>query len=82
MVEAVRRLRNLNLWILVRGQDGSPSCRDLFRNAGLERRVRLLPQVPQIEAHYAAADLYVGPSLEDSFAFPPLEAMACEFPAS
>jgi glycosyltransferase involved in cell wall biosynthesis len=80
LVEAVRRLRNLNLWILVRGQDGSSSCRDLFRNAGLEHRVRLLPQVPQIEAHYAAADLYVGPSLEDSFAFPPLEAMACGIP--
>lgn len=80
LVEAVASLRNPNLWILVRGQDGSPACRDLFRKPGLENRVRILPPVPQIESHYAAADLYVGPSLEDSFAFPPLEAMACGVP--
>jgi glycosyltransferase involved in cell wall biosynthesis len=29
---------------------------------------------------YAAADVYVGPSLYDSFAQPPLEAMACGLP--
>src|SRR6266436_5185243 len=29
---------------------------------------------------YAAADVYAGPSLEDSFALPPLEAMACGLP--
>jgi len=29
---------------------------------------------------YAAADLYVGPSLEDSFGLPILEAMACGLP--
>jgi UDP-glucose:(heptosyl)LPS alpha-1,3-glucosyltransferase len=81
LVEAVARLHNANLWILVRGEDGSSSYRDLFRGAGLENRFRLLPPVPEIEAHYAAADLYVGPSLEDSYAFPPLEAMACGVPA-
>jgi len=81
LVEAVASLRNPNLWILVRGQDGSSSCRDLFRKHGLENRLRILPQVAQIESYYAATDLYVGPSLEDSFAFPPLEAMACGIPA-
>jgi glycosyltransferase involved in cell wall biosynthesis len=29
---------------------------------------------------YAAADVYVGPSLHDSFALPPAEAMACGLP--
>jgi len=29
---------------------------------------------------YAAADLYSGPSLHDSFALPPIEAMACGLP--
>jgi UDP-glucose:(heptosyl)LPS alpha-1,3-glucosyltransferase len=33
-----------------------------------------------VEFYYAAADLYAGPSLEDAFALPPLEAMACELP--
>jgi glycosyltransferase involved in cell wall biosynthesis len=42
--------------------------------------VAILPSVPEIEWHYAAADLYVGPSIEDSFAMPPLEAMACGLP--
>ena len=81
LVQAVGSLQNPNLWILVRGQDGSSSCRDLFRKAGLESRVRILPPVPEVEVHYATADLYVGPSLEDSYAFPPLEAMACGVPA-
>jgi UDP-glucose:(heptosyl)LPS alpha-1,3-glucosyltransferase len=33
-----------------------------------------------VEQFYAAADIYAGPSLEDSFALPPLEAMACGLP--
>jgi len=43
----------------------------------LEGRVLFLPQRPDVEWYYAAADAYIGPSLEDSFALPPLEAMAC-----
>ena len=80
LLEAVASLGNPNLWILVRGQDGSSSCGELFRKYGLEDRLRILPEVDQIESYYAATDLYVGPSLEDSFAFPPLEAMACGIP--
>jgi glycosyltransferase involved in cell wall biosynthesis len=34
-----------------------------------------------VEFYYAAADLYVGPSLEDAFSLPPAEAMACGVPA-
>jgi UDP-glucose:(heptosyl)LPS alpha-1,3-glucosyltransferase len=81
LVEAVASLRNAELWILVRGEDASHSCRDLFRRSGLQNRVAMLPSVPEIEWHYAAADLYVGPSIEDSFAMPPLEAMACGIPS-
>jgi glycosyltransferase involved in cell wall biosynthesis len=33
-----------------------------------------------VEAYYAAADAYVGPSLDDAFAQPPAEAMACGLP--
>jgi len=80
LIAAVSSLRNPNLWILLRGQDGSSSCQDLLKEEGLENRAVILPSVPQIESHYAAADLYVGPSLEDSFAIPPLEAMACGLP--
>jgi glycosyltransferase involved in cell wall biosynthesis len=81
LLEAVASLTNPHLWILVRGDDSSSNCRDLIRNLGLVKRLKILPAVPQIEFHYAAADLYVGPSLEDSYAFPPLEAMACGVPS-
>jgi glycosyltransferase involved in cell wall biosynthesis len=33
-----------------------------------------------VEFFYAAADAYVGPSLEDAFAQPPAESMACGLP--
>jgi glycosyltransferase involved in cell wall biosynthesis len=80
LIEAVSSLCNPDMWILVRGQDDSSACRDLVRRHGLETRMIILPPVPEVEACYAAADLYAGPSLEDSFAIPPLEAMACGLP--
>jgi len=43
-------------------------------------RVRFLLPSPDVMQFYAAADLYVGPSLQDSFALPPSEAMACALP--
>jgi glycosyltransferase involved in cell wall biosynthesis len=33
-----------------------------------------------VQWYYAAADIYVGPSLEDTFAQPPTEAMGCGLP--
>jgi glycosyltransferase involved in cell wall biosynthesis len=62
------------------GQDESFSYEDILRRNGLENRMTILPIVPQVESYYAAADMYAGPSLEDSFAIPPLEAMACGLP--
>ena len=43
-------------------------------------RVHFLPPRQDVEFYYAAADAYVGPSLEDTFALPPQEAMACGMP--
>ena len=48
--------------------------------SGLTHRVHFLPLRKDVEFYYAAADAYVGPSLEDAFAMPPLEAMACGLP--
>jgi len=56
-----------------------PHCTAMAR-LRLEARVSFLPPRPDVEFYYAAADLYVGPSLEDAFALPPLEAMACGVP--
>ncbi len=41
---------------------------------------KFLPARKDIEFYYAAADAYAGPSLEDTFALPPAEAMACGLP--
>jgi glycosyltransferase involved in cell wall biosynthesis len=46
----------------------------------LENRVRFLPPRNDVEFYYAAADAYAGPSLQDSYAMPPAEAMACGLP--
>ena len=80
LIDAVARLASEDLTVLVCGEDESSSCRGLIQRHGLENRVLTLPLVRDIERYYAAADLYVGPSLEDSFAIPPLEAMACGLP--
>ena len=66
LVEAVANLRNPNLCILVRGKDDSSSFSDLIQQHAAEIKIMLLPSIPEIEEYYAAADLYVGPSLEDS----------------
>ena len=42
--------------------------------------MKFVPPRNDIEFYYAAADAYVGPSLEDTFAQPPAEAMACGLP--
>ena len=43
-------------------------------------RVRFEKPSADVLSFYAAADLYVGPSLEDAFNLPILEAMACGLP--
>ena len=42
--------------------------------------MHFLPPRKDVEFYYAAADLYAGPSLEDTFALPAAEAMACGLP--
>jgi glycosyltransferase involved in cell wall biosynthesis len=80
LIEAVGSLGIPDLRILVVGHDESFSYDEILRRNGLENRMTILPIVPQVESYYAAADMYAGPSLEDSFAIPPLEAMACGLP--
>jgi UDP-glucose:(heptosyl)LPS alpha-1,3-glucosyltransferase len=52
----------------------------VVRERKLDDRVYFLPPRSDVEFYYAAADVYVGPSLEDTFAQPPAEAMACGLP--
>jgi UDP-glucose:(heptosyl)LPS alpha-1,3-glucosyltransferase len=52
----------------------------MVRNLGLGERVLFLDASPDVIQFYAAADAYVGPSLEDAYGLPILEAMACGLP--
>jgi glycosyltransferase involved in cell wall biosynthesis len=80
VLEAVAKLMNPCLHVLVAGEDTSSAYVEVCRSLGLEGRVSFLPLRPDVEFYYAAADLYAGPSLEDTFSLPHAEAMACGLP--
>ncbi len=80
ILQAVRRLDKPNLQILVVGQDDATPYQSELAERHLREQVKFLPLRPDVEYYYAAADSYVGPSLEDAFALPVLEAMACGLP--
>ncbi len=80
LVEAIGRLQNPALTLLVAGQDSIQPYRALIERFGLTDHLIFLPIRPDVEFYYAAADAYVCPSLEDAFAYPPFEAMACGLP--
>jgi glycosyltransferase involved in cell wall biosynthesis len=80
LLECLAECRNLPFTLLVVGRDDRSIFLPLVGRLGLQERVQFHPPTDDIERFYAAADLYAGPSLEDSFALPPLEAMACGLP--
>jgi glycosyltransferase involved in cell wall biosynthesis len=77
LLEAVARLGDSRFRILVVGQDSSSVYRKQLAPLGLDKQVQFLPPRSDVEFYYAAADVYAGPSLEDTFSLPPAEAMAC-----
>jgi glycosyltransferase involved in cell wall biosynthesis len=80
ILQALRTLRELPVDLLVVSREDPAPYLMAARDAGLEGRVGFFPQRNDVEFYYAAADAYVGPSLEDTFAQPPAEAMACGMP--
>jgi UDP-glucose:(heptosyl)LPS alpha-1,3-glucosyltransferase len=80
LLGALPKLRDLPVCLLVAGKDDPLPYRRRLKEYGLKERVRFLPSRPDAEFYYAAADAYAGPSLEDTFAQPPAEAMACGLP--
>ena len=80
LLEVLDKLRELPLLLLVAGKDDPYPYLRRVHDRGLEGKVRFMPSRPDVEWYYAAADVYVGPSLEDTFAQPPAEAMACGLP--
>lgn len=80
LAEAVRKVQEPHLRLIAVGDDDPAHYRLPLNRGHLPAQVRFLPCRPDVEFYYAAADAYVGPSMEDAFGLPPLEAMACGLP--
>jgi len=81
LLEAAGKLDKHEIRLLIVGEDSPVPYQELIHRLGLVEQVKLLPRRPDVEFYYAAADVYAGPSLEDTFSLPPAEAMACGLPA-
>lgn len=80
LLQAAARCPDLPLKVLVAGGDHPAPYEIALARLGLTGRVRFAQPSADVVQFYAAADAYVGPSLHDSFALPPAEAMACGLP--
>jgi UDP-glucose:(heptosyl)LPS alpha-1,3-glucosyltransferase len=80
LLEALPLLADLPIALYVAGSDETRPYDAPIARLKLAGRVRFLPSRGDVAFYYAAADAYVGPSLEDTFAQPPMEAMACGLP--
>lgn len=81
ILEAFPKLADLPAKLLVVGDDASASFRQMAARLGVLDRCVWEPARADILDLYAAADVYVSPSREDSFGMPVAEAMACGLPA-
>ena len=80
LIETLAQLRDLPAVLVVAGKDDPSPYQSRIRELQLEPKVLFKPSRADVQWYYAAADVYVGPSLEDTFAQPPCEAMACGLP--
>ncbi len=81
LLSAIALLKALPLRLLVVGSDEPGLYRPLVDGLGLQGQVRFEAPSRDVLSFYGAADLYTGPSLEDAFVSPILEAMACGLPS-
>lgn len=80
LFEALASLSDLPIDLMLAGSEDPAPFRVMAAERRLSERVRFLPPRKDVEFYYSVADVYVGPSLEDTFALPPAEAMACGLP--
>jgi glycosyltransferase involved in cell wall biosynthesis len=80
LLEAMAKAADPQLRALIVGTDDSGPFRARAAQLGLLGYVQFCRPRPDVETYYAAADAYIGPSLDDAFAQPPVEAMACGLP--
>ena len=80
ILEALPKLLDLPAKLLIVGNDVSAPSREMAARLGVLDRCTWEPARADILDSYAAADVYVSPSREDSFGMPVAEAMACGLP--
>jgi glycosyltransferase involved in cell wall biosynthesis len=80
ILEAMAALSHLPVRLLVVGNDSAESFRARAEQLGVQDRCRWEISNPEVLDSYAAADVYVSPSREDSFGLPVAEAMSCGLP--
>ncbi len=73
-------LRDLPIKLIVAGSDDREIFASELQRLGLQDRVRFAPSRNDVMHYYAAADVYVAPSLEDAYGLPIIEAMSCGLP--
>jgi glycosyltransferase involved in cell wall biosynthesis len=80
LLDALAGMGDLPIRLLVVTRELDSALRGLVNQKALDDIVRFLPPRRDVEHYFAAADAYVGPSLEDTYALPVVEAMACGLP--
>jgi UDP-glucose:(heptosyl)LPS alpha-1,3-glucosyltransferase len=81
VLRAMSALKELPVLLIAAGDDPPEGFTELAKSLGISARCRFEPSREDVLDFYAAADLYVSPSQEDSFGLPVAEAMACGLPA-
>ncbi len=74
------QIQRRNLRLLVVGADDPAPFQKIAANLQILPCCRWEPPSSDVLQFFAAADIYVSPSLEDSFGMPAAEAMACGLP--
>jgi glycosyltransferase involved in cell wall biosynthesis len=80
LLEAAAQCRDLPLRLLIVGQEDPAAFASAISRLQLAGRVSFSGPSADVLDFFAAADVYVAPSVEDSFNLPVLEAMACSLP--
>lgn len=80
LIEALDKCRDLKIQLLVVGRDDVKPFEATIQRLGIPDRVRFLSPSEDVMQFYAAADAYAGPSLEDAYGLPVIEAMASGLP--
>lgn len=80
LLRALAQLQDLPLRLLVVGSDDPGFYDRILKELDLQRMTTFVKPSADVLKFFSAVDLYVGPSLEDGFNIPILEAMACGLP--